>query len=104
MGHGEVEAKVLLSPTGLSTAQAANGKVCSRLDINKAVDKLIWELKGWANMLLNWSWFSTRDRISRGLYCPPQIPAGFLRIPEDSQDSILADVPANLLSPVGLYS
>ena len=29
---------------------------------------------------------------------------GFLRIPEDSQDSILSDVPANLLSPVGVYS
>ena len=39
----------------------------------------------------------------RGLYCPPQIPAGFLRIPEDFQDSILADVPANLLSPGAIF-
>ncbi|KIJ90651.1 hypothetical protein K443DRAFT_15044 [Laccaria amethystina LaAM-08-1] len=37
--------------------------------------------------------------LSGGLYCPPQIPAGFLRIPEDSQDLILADVPANFFSP-----
>ena len=29
---------------------------------------------------------------------------GFLRIPEDSQDSILADVPATCWSPVGVYS
>ena len=42
--------------------------------------------------------------VIRGLYCPPQIPAGFLRIPEDSQDSILADVQANFWSPVGVYS
>ena len=31
-------------------------------------------------------------------------PTDSCRIPEDSQDSILADVPTNLLSPVGLYS
>ena len=31
-------------------------------------------------------------------------PTDSCRIPEDFQDSILADVPANFLSPVGVYS
>ena len=31
-------------------------------------------------------------------------PTDSCRIPEDSQDSILADVPANFWSPVGVYS
>ena len=39
-----------------------------------------------------------------GLYCPPHIPAGFLRISAQSQDSVLADVPANFCSPVGVHS
>ena len=60
MGCSEVETKVLLSPSGLLTARAVNGKVCSRLDINKAVDELIWELEEWENTLLDWSWFSMR--------------------------------------------
>jgi len=34
-----------------------------------------------------------------GLYCPPQIPTGFLRIPAQSQDWVLADVAANYFSP-----
>jgi len=64
VGHGEIELWDGFSPTGLSATLVDEVSFLLRLNMNKAVSKLIWELEGWEELLSSCPGFSMWDGIS----------------------------------------
>jgi WD40 repeat protein len=70
-GHTDWVTSVAFSPDGKQIVSGSNDKLVWVWDASTGDELKV--LKGHTDLV-----------TSGGLYCPPRIPAGFLRIPEDS--------------------
>ena len=64
VGRGEIEMGGFFSPTDLSSTLVDEISCLLRLNMDKTVGKLFWELKSWKDLHPKFPRFSARDRVS----------------------------------------